>query len=72
MFFSKCLVVSPFSGPGHVFIARIPTPASWHMVPHHLVLLSAGNYYWICLVLLCIEDAPLCISLVLTHFLFPT
>ena len=29
------------------------------MVPHCLVLVSASNYYWVCLVSPCIEDAPL-------------
>ena len=43
MFFSKWLVFSPSSGPGHVPIALNPTPAAWHMVPHRLVLLSASN-----------------------------
>ena len=36
-----CAFYSPSSGPGYVQIARILTPASWHMVPHSLVLLSA-------------------------------
>ena len=50
MFFSKWLVFSPRSGPAHVPIARTRTPASWHMVPHCLILLSASNYSWMCLV----------------------
>ena len=70
MFFSKWLVFSPSSGPEHVPIGLTPTPATWHMEPHCLVLLSASNYYWMCLVSLCIQDAPLCIWLVLTHSLF--
>ena len=37
---------------------------------HRLVLMSAGNYCCMCLVSLCIQDAPLSIWLVLTHFLF--
>ena len=37
-------VHSPSSGLGHVPIARSPTPAAWHMVPHRLVLLSVSNY----------------------------
>ena len=70
MFFSKWLVFSPSSGPGNVPNAQTPTHAAWHMVQHHLVLLSAINYYWMCLVSLCIQDAPLRICLVLTHLLF--
>ena len=69
-FVSKWLVFSPSSGPGHAPIARTPTPAAWHMVQHLLVLFSASNYYWMYLVSLCIQDAPLHIWLVLTHFLF--
>ena len=38
VFFSKWLVFSPSSDPGHVPIAQIPAPASWHMVQHSLVL----------------------------------
>ena len=34
VFFSKCLMFSTFSGPGHVPIARSPTPAAWHMIQH--------------------------------------
>ena len=56
MFFSKWLVYSPSSCLGHVPIDRTPTPAAWHMVLHRLVLLSASNYYWMCLVSLCIQD----------------
>ena len=70
MFFSKWLVLSSSSGPGHIPIAWSQTPAAWHMVQHSLVLLSASNYKWMCLVSLCIQDAPLCIWLVLKHFLF--
>ena len=43
MFFSKWLVFSPSSGPGHVSIARSTTPAAWHMVLHHLALLSVSK-----------------------------
>ena len=50
MFFSKWAVQSPSSGPSHVHIAWIPTPATWHMVWRCLVLLRVSNYYWMCLV----------------------
>ena len=45
IFLSKRLVFSLSSGSLHVPIARISTPAAWHMVQHHLILL--GNYLWI-------------------------
>ena len=56
MFFSKLPLLYPSSGQRHVPIARIPTLTAWHMVQHRLVLY---NYYWMCLVYLCFQDAPL-------------
>ena len=37
--FSKWLVFSPSSGPGHLPITQSPSLAVWHMVLHCLVLL---------------------------------
>ena len=72
MFFSKWQVHFPSSGLVHVSIARILTPAAWHMVlimvPHFLVLLRASNYYWMCVASLYIQYAPLHKWLVLTFF----
>ena len=66
MFFSKCLVFSPFSGPGHVPITRIPTPAAWHMeshrLPRHLAVLRASHWQLLLMDVPCVSVHSRCIS----------